>query len=592
MEHSKLNILHRYLIRIAKKLSEKQLLIFIAVIIGVVSAAAAYVFEETVVAIRNLVASVAEEDNSLNFLYLVTPIIGIILVTIFTKKIIKDNIGHGVTRILYAITHKRSYLKPHNTYSSIIGGATTIGFGGSVGPEAPIVMTGAAVGSNIARFFRMNYRNTTILLGCGAAAALAGIFKAPIAGVIFVLEVLMLNISVLSIVPILISAVTSASIIYFLHGFDPVFAVDLSGDIIGVSHLPYYIVLAVFCGFASYYLIFTSSKIETAFKKIDRQYKKWIIGGLSIGVLIMLLPPLYGQGYNSITALINNDMSEIFRNTPLFELRNNVWVILAFVACIMLFKSIAMALTNAAGGAGGAFAPSLFLGAFTGFFVATLLNELFALSLPVIPFTLVGMAGVMSGAMDSPLTSVFLIAEITGGYKLFLPLMLVSAVSFAICYYFSPYSVYTRELALKGDTMSLTKDRSILFVEIDKLVEDDFTPVSIDMTLKDLVKIVSVSKRNIFPVLTENREIEGYVTLDDIRADMFDTDLYKTQKVFNYMIVPPALLKIDEPISSILDKFDVSGAWNLPVINNDGRYIGFISKSKLFSEYRNELSKQ
>ncbi|MFI3321424.1 MAG: chloride channel protein [Rikenellaceae bacterium] len=591
MKIQKLDVIHRYLITLAKRLSEKQLLILISIIIGIVAAAAAYSFEFCVTTIRRFVSSVTQDESSFNFLYFVMPVIGIILVTIFTKKIIQDNIGHGVTRILHAITHKRSYIKPHNIYSSIVGGATTIGFGGSVGPEAPIVMTGAALGSNIARVFRMNYRNTTILLGCGAAAALAGIFKAPITGVIFVMEVLMLNISTTSIVPILIAAVTSASIIYFLHGFDPVFMVTLTSNDIQVAHMPYYILLAIICGFAAYYLIYTGSKIESMFKKIQRQYMKWIIGGVSIGLLIMIFPPLYGQGYNSISALIEGDTAYILKNTPLFQFRDNIWVILGFTAAIMLLKSIAMALTNAAGGAGGAFAPSLFLGAFTGFFTATLLNHLFNLDLPVMPFTLVGMAGVMSGAMDSPLTAVFLIAEITGGYRLFMPLMLVSAVSFALCYYFSPYSVYTRELALKGDTVSLAKDRSILFVDLENLIERDFTTVKINDNLQQLVEAVSVSRRNLFPILNDNSEIEGYVTLNDIRSDIFKPNIYNKRRVFEYMTVPKEIISINEPISSILDKFDKSEEWNLPVVNEEKRYLGFISKSKLFSEYRKELSK-
>ena len=587
----KFNLLHRYLIRFAKRLSEKQLLIIIAVIVGLVTAFTAVVFEAIIVGVKGVVSSVTGDD-SINYLYLVMPIVGIVLVTIFVKKVIKDNISHGVTRILYAITHGRSYIKFHNTYSSVVAGAITIGFGGSVGPEAPIVMTGAAVGSNIGRLFRMNYRNTTILLGCGAAGALAAIFKAPIAGVIFVLEVLMLNLSIVSTIPILIAAVTAASVTYLLHGFDPLFAVTFTSESIKVSHLPYYVILAVMCGFSSYYLIATSSKIEGLFKGIKSQYKKWLIGGVSIGILIMLLPPLYGQGSDSITALLEGNMDAIFSQTLLFNYRDNIWIVLLLLGAIMLFKSIAMALTNAAGGVGGAFAPSLFLGAFTGYFTATLLNQLFGLNLPVLSFTLVGMTGVMSGAMNSPLTAVFLIAEITGGYRLFMPLMLVSAVSFAICYYFLPYSIYTRELVLKGDIASLTTDRSLLFMNINKLIESDFAEVNSRMPLGKLVEVVSVSKRNIFPVLTAAREIEGYVTLDDIRIDMFDHSLYNTNKVYHYMTVPPAVITSSEPISSILDKFDKSGAWNLPVVNAEGRYQGFISKSKLFSEYRNELTKQ
>lgn len=584
-----INNIREYSIKQYKKLSERQLLMIIAVIVGVVAAFTAYMFEAFVSRIRLLLTNWVDVD-SVNILFLIMPLAGIILATLFVKYLVKDEIGHGVTRVLYSITHRSSKIKPHNTYSSVVAGAITIGFGGSVGPEAPMVMTGAAVGSNFGRWFRMNYRNTTILLGCGTAAALAAIFKAPITGVIFVLEVLMLNVTMLSIIPILIAAVTSTTIIYFLHGFDPVFMVNFSDAAIKVSHMPYYLVLSAVCGLVAYYLILSSSKIEKSFKKIDRQYKKWIVGGLALGTLIFFMPPLFGQGYNTITALINNDIDSIFNNTLFYQYRDNVWAILAFSAAIIVFKSIAMACTNSAGGVGGAFAPSLFLGAFTGFFVATLLNHLFELNLPVVSFTLVGMAGVMSGAMNSPLTAVFLIAEITGGYRLFVPLMLVSAISFAFSYYLSPYSVYTRELVQKGNVVALSKERSMLFIEPERLVEDDFTTIHPDMTLGDMVDVVGSSRRNIFPVVDEARRLKGVVTLDDIRQDMFNKELYQKMKVSDYMSLPPATITIAEPISRILEKFDESGAWNLPVINTSYKYQGFISKSKIFSEYRSELN--
>ena len=584
-----LTVLHRYLIRQAKRLSDRQLMIAVAFVVGIVSALAAYAFEHIVETMRKWLSELVNAE-SVNILYLVMPVIGIILVTLFVKYIVKDNISHGVTRVLYAITHSGSKLKGHNTYSSIVAGATTIAFGGSVGPEAPMVMTGAAVGSNIGRFFRMNYRNTTILLGCGTAAALAAIFKAPIAGVIFVLEVLMLNVNLFSIIPILISAVTSTTLIYFLNGFEPVFTVGYGDTLLSIDEMPYYVILGLFCGLVAYYLIASSAYIERTFKKIDKQYKKWIFGGSVLGLLIFLLPPLYGQGYNIISLLIGRDTDTLFNNTLFYSLRDNIWVLLAYSAAIMCFKSIAMACTNAAGGVGGAFAPSLFMGAFAGYFLANLLNAIFGLNLPVVSFTLVGMAGVMSGAMNSPLTAVFLIAEITGGYRLFVPLMLVSAMSFAISYYFSPYSVYTRDLVMKGDFTALSSERSMLFIDLAKLVEDDFSTVHEEMTLGDMVEVVSTSRRNIFPVVDEARHLVGVVTLDEIRADMFNRDLYNKNHVSDYMTTPPETITIDEPVSNVLSKFDSSGAWNLPVLSSEGKYQGFVSKSKIFSEYRNELN--
>lgn len=587
--NDRLSLAHRFLIRQAKRLSDRQLMVIVAVVVGVVSALAAYVFEWIVEEIRKWLSQLVGAD-SVNILYFIMPVVGIVLVTLFVKYVVKDNINHGVTRVLYAITHSGSKLKGHNTYSSIVAGATTIGFGGSVGPEAPMVMTGAAVGSNIGRFFRMNYRNTTILLGCGAAAGLAAIFKAPIAGVIFVMEVLMLNVSLFSVIPILIAAVTSTTIIYLLNGFEPVFSVGYGDTILLIDDMPYYILLGLFCGLVSYYLIASSGYIERSFKKMSKQYKKWIVGGSMLGLLIFLLPPLYGQGYNIITLLIDRDTDTLFNNTLFYSLRDSVWVLLAYLAAIICFKSIAMACTNAAGGVGGAFAPSLFSGAFAGYFFATLLNSLFGLDLPVVSFVLVGMAGVMSGAMNSPLTAVFLIAEITGGYSLFVPLMLVAAMSFAICYYFTPFSVYTRDLVMKGDVTALSSERSMLFIDLNKLVEEDFSTVHEEMTLGDMVEAVSTSRRNIFPVVDEARHLVGVVTLDDIRGDMFDRSLYDRNHVSDYMTTPPETVTADDPVGDVLEKFDRSGAWNLPVLTSDGRYRGFVSKSKIFSEYRSGLS--
>lgn len=584
----RVNLLHRYFTRLSKRLSERQLIILIAFIVGISTAVAANLFEYSVTELRLLLSRIVDVER-VNIVFLFTPLAGIILVTLFIKYVVKDNISHGVTKVLYAITHRSSKIKAHNTYTSMVAGVTTIGFGGSVGPEAPMVMTGAAIGSNIGQFFRMNYRNTTILLGCGAAGALAAIFKAPIAGVIFVLEVLMLNINMTSIIPVLISAVTATMFTYFLHGSEAVFLVPSTIKAAELSDMPFYIILAVWCGLVAYSVIFLGSKIESLFKKINRQYKKWIIGGLALGLMIFLFPPLYGQGYNTITELINHDTVSLFNNTLFFGFKDNRFVLLGFLLVVILFKPVAMACTNAAGGVGGAFAPSLFLGAFSGFFIATLLNDFFGTDISVLSFTLVGMAGVMSGAMNSPLTAIFLIAEVTGSYKLFLPLMLVSAISFGISYYFSPYSVYTREFVLKGDTVAMSNERSMLFIEFDRLVETNFTPITEDMTLGDMVKEVSLSKRNIFPVVTTSGEFVGVVTLDDIRKDMFNSKKYGVMRVSDYMTSAPAIVYSGEQVSEVLRKFDDTGAWNLPVVTKEEHYIGFISKSKIFSEYRNEL---
>ncbi|MFI3268373.1 MAG: chloride channel protein, partial [Rikenellaceae bacterium] len=513
----------KWLLSVSRGIPERNLIMIIAVIVGAVTAFAAAAFEASVTSLRLFVESITKDDN-INIAYLFTPVIGIILVSLFVKYVIKDNISHGVTKVLYAISHKGAKIKSHNSYSSIVSGVTTIGFGGSVGPEAPMVMTGSAIGSNIGQFFNMDYRNTAILLGCGAAGALAAIFKAPITGVIFVLEVLMLDISMLSIIPLLISAVTATMITYFLHGFDTVFAVPYDIMKVSFKDIPFYTIFGLLCGVVAFALITFGSKIEGVFKKIQSPYKKWIFGGLSIGIIIMCFPPLYGQGYDSIINLIHSDTDALFKNSLFIDFKDNTWIILAFISGIILLKPIAMACTNGSGGVGGAFAPSLFLGAFTGFFFATLSNSLLDTELSAPAFALVGMAGVMSGAMNSPLTAIFLIAEITGGYGLFVPLMMVSAISFAISYYFSPYSVYTRELILSGESLSISKERSMLFIDFSKLVENDFVCITENMSLGALVVEVSKSSRNIFPVLDTNGIFIGVVTLDDIRSQMFNRD--------------------------------------------------------------------
>lgn len=586
----KLTVFMRRLLISSKKLSEKNLIIIIAIIIGVVVAFTVYLFEGIVVGIREALSE-HQGINGINILYFTLPILGIIIVTLFVKYIIKEPISHGVTRVIRAITHTGAKLKPHNSYSSAIAGAVTIGFGGSVGPEAPIVMTGSALGSNIARIFRLGHRSTTILLACGAAAAVGAIFKAPITGVIFVLEILLIDMTMKSIIPILIAAVTSTSIIYALHGFTPVFSVAMENVPVNISSLPYYGILAIFCGLVAYWIIYSSSKIESLFKNVKKQYLKWTIGGLSIGLLIFLFPPLYGQGYNSINDLLAMNTDNLFVNSIFTDFKDNQYALLGFLAFIIITKSVAMACTNAAGGVGGVFAPSIFIGAFTGYFTATALNFFFGLELSVTAFTLVGMAGVMSGTMDAPMTAIFLIAEITGGYKLFLPLMLVAAISYAISYYFAPYSVYTRELVLSGDVMSLSSDRSMIYINLSKLIEDDFNKLHKDMTLGEIIKEVTLSKRNLFPVLDDKSRLMGYITLDAIRADMFNRELYEKRYVEDYIITPPQTINNNDNIAVILDKFDQSGAWNLPVVNSNKKYLGFVSKSKIFSEYRNELSK-
>ncbi|MFI3320645.1 MAG: chloride channel protein [Rikenellaceae bacterium] len=578
-------------LKLSRRLSNRQTMIILAIIVGSLAAFATYIFELMLHTIKSCLVNWFPIDQS-HPLFLIYPIIGIILVTLFVKFIVRDNIAEGVTRVLYAISRRNSQIKPHNTWSSIVASSTTIGFGGSVGPEAPIVLTGAAIGSQVGQIARLNYKNTTLLLCCGAAAALAAIFKAPITGLVFVLEILMLDITVGSIIPLVIASITATTIAFTLHGFDPILAVTLMPeDKFHLGEIPIFIILGILCGLMAYYLTSVNEKIGGFFSKIKKQYNKWIIGGLIIGVLIYIFPPLYGEGYEGITALMNGRPIELFDNSLFFQFREIDWVVVIFLIATMFFKVIAMSSTNAAGGIGGTFAPSLFIGAFSGATVALACNAAFGWELSVVSFTLVGMAGVMSGVMNAPLTSVFLIAELSSGYGLFIPLMLVSSIAFAVDYYLEPESIYTKHLSKQGDLLTHNKDQSALvFLKLEDLMETDFVRIKEFFTLGDLVHIVSSAHRNIFPVIDNFGTLIGVVQLDDIREDMFKPEKYKNS-IRHYMIQPRDKILSHENIHSVLAKFESKHTWMLPVVNSENRFLGFISKSQILNEYRKQLIK-
>ena len=566
-----------------RRLSGQQLMIVLAIVVGLVSGFAAYAFERLLHLIRNALVSWIPADTA-GYLFLIYPAVGVILASLFVKYIVKDNISEGVTRVLYAIGKRGSRIRGHNCYSSVVGGAVTIGFGGSVGPEAPIVLTGSAIGSNIAQLFRLNYRDTTLLLGCGAAGAIAAIFKAPITGLIFVLEVLMLDISMRAIVPLLISSVVSTTLVLFLKGFDPMLAVNVGGTF-NLQHLHMYVVLAVLCGLVSFYFLTVNGKVQTLFGRIDKQSTRWAVGGVTIGLLIFLFPPLYGEGYESFIDLMHGHVESLFDNSLFYHYRDIPWVVVLFLLGTLFLKVVAMAVTNAAGGVGGSFAPSLFTGAFVGGTLAYICNTFFGMEMSVVNFSLVGMAGVMK----APLTSVFLIAELSNGYGLFVPLMLVASLSFVISYYLEPDSIYTKKLRAKGELVTHNKDRAVMvFLDLDKLIETDFSPVDKGAALGDLVRIVSSSKRNVFPVVKAGGEFAGIILLDDIRTDMFDQSKYRTP-VSKYVVQAPDIIFKNEMIAEVVEKFEGSRAWNLPVVDKNNRYLGFVSKSSILDAYRQQL---
>lgn len=573
------------------RLSERNQLLVLSLVVGIVVGLAAVLLKTLISLIQEGLRDAFGGVLDGALYYLALPGIGMLLAMLFCKFVIKDRIGHGVTKALQAVSRHESRIKPHNMWSSIAASSVTIGFGGSVGAEAPIVYTGAAIGSNFARYMGLSYRSMTVLLGCGAAAAVAGIFKAPLAGVLFVLEILLFNISMTSMMPLLLSTVSATVVSYTLLGSSTPFECTLTPFVL--KNIPYYIILGLFCGACSIYFIRTTLKLEDRIGKMENVYLKWIMCAVGLGILIFLFPPLYGEGYESLGVLLNGKELSLDGQTPLAFLAHSQWSVPVFFMLILLLKVFSMTLTNAGGGVGGTFGPTLFVGAIAGFVVARTLNLLFdgtATSIPEQNFVLVGMAGLMAGVMQAPMTAIFLIAEISGGYDLFLPLILTSTIAFGTTRIVEKYSIYTKRIAQRGELLTHDSDQAVLtLLKVSDVIETDFSTVKIDDTLGRLVEVISESTRNIFPVLDSRDRFQGFVSLEDIRKDMFRTDEYETLHVFNFMRSAEEYVYEDEKMDSVMKKFEVTSAWNLPVVRRDRTYVGFVSKSKIFSAYRDEL---
>jgi chloride channel protein, CIC family len=570
-----------------KYLDQKRLILLLSILIGILSGLAAVLLKNLVHFTKSFLSSQLKIETA-SIVYFALPLVGILLTVLFVNYFIKENISHGVTRILSSISKKGSILKLHNLYSSLIGSTLTVGFGGSVGLEAPIVLTGSSIGSNLGKAFRLDYKTITLLIGCGAAGAIAGIFKAPIAAIIFCLEVLMLDLTLWSIVPLLISAVTATVVAYFLLGKGVEFSFALHHPF-EMKNLPYYIVLGLGCGLVSYYFTKTSLFIERIFSGLKGQYNKIIVGGLILGVMIYILPPLFGEGYDVLQNILSGHATKLADHSFFYALKDNRLVFIAYLMLIILCKVIAMTLTTGSGGVGGLFAPSLFTGGIFGFIVASLTNYSGIIILPEDNFSLAGMAGVMAGVMHSPLTAVFLIAEVTNGYDLFVPLILTSAVAYLTARYFAPHSLYHIRLALKGELITHHKDKTILtLMKLESVIERDIEIIGPDNNLGELVKLVSRSKRNLFPVVDEKGFFMGMILLDDIRDIMFKADQYESVSVISLLSIPPAFVEPGENMESVMLKFEATEAWNLPVVEN-GKYVGIISKSKIFNSYRKLL---
>ena len=583
-------LFYQFLIWRANNIKEKHFVLIVSFMVGICTDTSAIILKNLIHWIQHLL-SVNFEADQVNYLYLLYPVIGILLAGLFVKYIVRDDISHGVTKILYAISQRKSRIKPHNMWTSILASSVTIGFGGSVGAEAPIVLTGAAIGSNLGRLFRMEQKTLMLLVGCGAAGAIAGIFKAPIAGLVFVIEVLMLDLTMTSVLPLLITSVTAATMSYIFTGTEAMFKFSQT-ETFAIERIPYVIFLGIFCGLVSLYFTRVMNWTEGQFRKIGTTFwRKFMLGGIMLSLLIFLFPPLYGEGYDTITHLLNGQFYGLMDNSMFYSLNDSYFGIIIFLNLILLTKVFASSATNGGGGCGGIFAPSLYLGCIAGFIFAHTSNYFPAtMYLSEKNFALLGMAGIMSGVMHAPLTGVFLIAELTGGYDLFLPLMIVSIVSYITILMFEPHSIYSMRLAQKGELLTHHKDKAVLtLLSADSIIERDFQSVTPEMSLGDMVKVISKSNRNMFPVVDERGVLLGIVLLDNIRNIMFRPELYNRFRVSKFMVSPPAKVIVNTPMDQIMKTFDETKAWNLPVVDQTGRYMGFMSKSKIFNSYREVL---
>ena len=563
----------------------QRFIIFLSLLVGISTALAACLLKWAIHAIQHLLTT-NFTFYSENWLYLLYPIIGIILASLFVRYVVRDDISHGVTKILYAISQRKSIIKLHNMWSSVVASSITIGFGGSVGAESPVVLTGAAIGSNLGRAFKMDQKTLMLMVGCGAAGAISGIFKAPITGVAFTLEVLMLDMTFYSVVPLLISSVTATAVSYFLMGDELMF--PLQSEAFALDRIPYYVLLGILCGFVSLYFTRGMNWMEGIFRKLEKPWKKILLGGIVLSLLIFLLPPLYGEGYDSINSLLNLDYTRLLENSLFYEYRYNVYFVIGYFVLIVLLKIFASAATNGAGGTGGLFAPSLFVGCITGYVLVLLLQQI-GVELPAQNFALAGMAGLMSGIMHAPLTGIFLTAELSGGYDLFMPLMIVSVFSFITIYIFEPHSLYAMRLAQKGELVTHHKDKAVLsLLKTENLIETDMRPIAPEALLGDLVKIMSVCNRNVFPVIDNDGIYLGEIRVEEVRNIMFRPELYQRFNMQKLMVSPRERVDVNDSMEVVMKKFEQSNAWNLPVLDGK-KYVGYVSKSKIFSAYRSVL---
>jgi len=578
-----------------KHLSEQTYLLVLSVLVGALSGLAGVLLKTVVHWAGRFVMALGDfspQLSTFNFQLLLAPLVGILLTILFVRYVVRGDIGHGIPSVLLAISRNKGSLPPRNMYTSLVASTLTVAFGGSVGLEAPIASTGSAIGSNVGRFFRVSRRGVKLLLGCGAAGAIAGIFKAPLAGVLFTLEVLMFDMTMTTAVPLLISALTASTVAYFLMGTDVQFVFRVTEDF-HLGQIPFIIVLGVFCALASVYFLRCTDWVESWFARRRRWVDKWVAGGLLLGVMIFLFPPLYGEGYWALTELLNGTSDALFSGSVFNHLRENPWAALGILFMLILLKPVATATTIGSGGVGGTFGPSLVLGGLSGYFVAALCNQMGLPPQSTANFALVGMAAVMTGVMHAPFMGVFLIAEITGGYALMVPLLIAAAVTYICVQPFEKHSIYARKLAAKGDLLTHNKDASAWnLIDIQNLLETNFVSVREEGTLRDVVEAVKHSKRNLFPVLDAERHFLGLVLLDDVRQIMFSPELYDTFTVHDLMrtFPPEAIVHTSTSLGEIVNQFQLGNRYNLIVVDDEGVFQGFLSRANTFSAYRRFIS--
>jgi CIC family chloride channel protein len=578
------SLLSRFLLWRVKHIPQQQFILILSVLVGLITGLVAVTLKNLVHLIQGFISTSSWHA----VFYFVFPVIGIAIV-VGIKRFFSGPVGEGVPSTLFAISRRNGILKPYRMYASVITSAITVGFGGSVGLEGPTVSTGSSIGSNLARILHLNYKSRILLISCATAGAIASIFNAPIAGIIFTIEIFSLDLTMASLVPLLLASVSGAVMSIFIQDKnDYLFFYEVT-EAFDVNQMPAYIGLALLCAVMSVYFHKMYFLIERFFDYLGKYKLKVLVGGVLLGFLIFLIPPLYGEGYETINALLNNNENAVISQSFLSDYANNVYLILGLLLALGLIKVIAMSLTIEAGGVGGIFAPTLFVGTVVGFVYARVINLFENFHLATSNFALVGMAGLVAGVLHAPFTAIFMIAEISGGYKLFLPIMIVSTLSYLFTKSITPYSIYTLSLAKRGDLITHNKDKAILtLMKLDAVIEDNFIPVYQTMRLGDLVDIFKRSSRNLFPVLDNDGKLVGVLTLDDFKQLLFDTKLHKSITVRDLMLAPPAIIEKDENMDQVMQKFQSTGAWNLPVVQ-DQKYVGFISKSKLFSAYRRKL---